>query len=187
MAYLEAEWGIFEIKLGDFSVFYRVQSYRPVTELELQHRAWVVGHRSLVSLVFVVTITLREAREICTVDFCFADVHEVESAVTDLCQGNDLHHDRWARQGALLEAADIVGESGAMNHRICEVRHEELNLDLLYYFVHIGGRVQVVLLDHPGVALREPVLQTSGDEWHLSPGLPREAGNTHTSSTEGLG
>ena len=37
MAYLEAEGGIFEIKLCNFSVFYRVQFYCPITELELQH------------------------------------------------------------------------------------------------------------------------------------------------------
>ena len=37
MTYLEAEGRIFEIKLWDFSVLYRIQCYCPITELELQH------------------------------------------------------------------------------------------------------------------------------------------------------
>ena len=37
MTYLEAEGRILEIKLWDFSVFYRIQCYCPITEHELQH------------------------------------------------------------------------------------------------------------------------------------------------------
>jgi hypothetical protein len=79
--------------------------------------------------------------------------------VTYIGQGHDLNKNRWARQGALLEASDVMGQSCAMDHRICEVRHEELRLDLLLYPGHICGRVQVVLLDHPRVALGKPILE----------------------------
>ena len=53
---------------------------------------------------------------------------------------------------------------------------------MLLYAGHVGGRVQVVLLDDPRVALRKPVLERM---LRLVP--PYAKGNMHTSSTEGLG
>lgn len=78
-------------------------------------------------------------------------------------------------------------ETGSMNHRICKVRHEELRLDLLPYLAHIGGRVQVVLLDYPSVALRKPVLARSNESVVNARARKMLTPSTRTSSTEGLG
>jgi hypothetical protein len=57
---------------------------------------------------------------------------------------------------------------------------------LLLYPVDICGRVQVVLINHPRIALRKPILERINES--LSSRVPPDdKANLHTSSTEGLG
>lgn len=101
-------------------------SNSPVAQLQLQHRPRVLRYwpSILIGLILVLILLLVLSRQSCKVlliQSSLTNIHETESAVTDLGDVHDLYENGGTLNGEVIGGGDTLRESGSLLHGILQV------------------------------------------------------------------